>query len=373
MDNSNTITVSGFAQVQISQIRTDGGTQPRVAFDVDLVTEYADDMLAGDKFPAVIVYFDGTCYWLADGFHRIRAASGIGWKSIDAEIRLGTLRDAVLFSVGVNGKHGKRRTNADKRSAVEKLLKDAEWCVWSDREIARKCGVGHALVSTIRSSVTGFSSSEGNVGISNNNSIVPTERKYNNGYGTPATMNVTNIGRTQVPPTQAPYVPTPYVPATYVPATPYEPRTDGETDKDFYDRIDLGMNVAQFTEYKRKNPHLFYVAPAVDDDDDDIVDDDDDDDDDEAVGDDTDDTDADAPHVPTMYEHMLTDPAYCAATLKLFPQFAQMATQIAEAMITNSIYCNYASNFTCIQVAALEVLVANATQNATQEVPTDEK
>ena len=34
-------------------------------------------------------------------------------------------------------------TNADKRRAVETLLNDAEWATWSDREIARQCGVHH--------------------------------------------------------------------------------------------------------------------------------------------------------------------------------------------------------------------------------------
>jgi hypothetical protein len=36
------------------------------------------------------------------------------------------------------------------RRAVMKLLQDAEWSHWSDREIARQCQVGHPLVANIR-------------------------------------------------------------------------------------------------------------------------------------------------------------------------------------------------------------------------------
>ena len=43
-----------------------------------------------------------------------------------------------------NADHGKRRSNADKRRAVEMMLKDSEWGKWSDREIAAKCAVGAA-------------------------------------------------------------------------------------------------------------------------------------------------------------------------------------------------------------------------------------
>ncbi len=44
----------------------------------------------------------------------------------------------------------KRRTNADKRKAVETLLNDKEWSQWSDNEIARKCEVHQTTVSKYR-------------------------------------------------------------------------------------------------------------------------------------------------------------------------------------------------------------------------------
>ena len=43
-----------------------------------------------------------------------------------------------------------RRTNADKRAAVLLLLNDGEWALWSDSEVARRCGVSHPFVAALR-------------------------------------------------------------------------------------------------------------------------------------------------------------------------------------------------------------------------------
>jgi DNA-binding HxlR family transcriptional regulator len=137
----------------LNKIRTDGGTQPRFALDIHIIHEYRALMDAGTQFPPVIVFYDGSDYWLADGFHRFNAVlkyPPIKPTEIAAEVRQGTQRDAVLFSVGANASHGLRRSGGDKRRAVARLLKDDEWGTWSDREIARRCAVSHPFVATVR-------------------------------------------------------------------------------------------------------------------------------------------------------------------------------------------------------------------------------
>lgn len=136
--------------IPTDQLRIDGGTQARVAIHEATVAEYADAIGSGAEFPPVIVFFDGTDYWLADGFHRYHGHRRAGAPVIAAEIRNGTQREAVLHSLGSNSTHGLPRNNADKRKAVETLLADPEWREWSDRKIAEACAVGHPFVAAVR-------------------------------------------------------------------------------------------------------------------------------------------------------------------------------------------------------------------------------
>lgn len=177
--------------MKIDNIRIDGGTQPRSRIDETLVDEYALAMKDGDKFPPLVVFFDGVDNWLADGFHRFHAARKILIKDIEADINQGTKRDAILYSVSANATHGQRRTNADKQKAVMTLLKDEEWAAWSDREIARRCAVGHQMVGHLRSSLDDSSSEK-------------TARTYTTKHGTTSTMNTEKIGRVEPVETERP-------------------------------------------------------------------------------------------------------------------------------------------------------------------------
>jgi hypothetical protein len=141
-------------QIALENIRTDGGTQSRAAIDQKTVREYAEAMQDGAQFPPIVVFYDGETYWLADGFHRLKAAEENGALELQCDVRQGTQRDAVLHSVGANGAHGLRRTNADKRRAVLCLLEDEEWVQRSDRWIAEQCGVAASFVGDIRAGVT---------------------------------------------------------------------------------------------------------------------------------------------------------------------------------------------------------------------------
>ncbi len=133
----------------------DGGAQMRVEMKPDVVRDYADEMVAGAIFPPVVVYHDGSIYWLADGFHRVAAARKIERETIEAEVREGTARDAIIHGIGANASHGLRRTQADKRRAVERLIRDEEWSKWSNRQIAKVAKVDHKTVGKIRREILG--------------------------------------------------------------------------------------------------------------------------------------------------------------------------------------------------------------------------
>lgn len=136
------------------EIRTDGGTQSRAAIDAAVVDEYGALLRANVLLPSVFVVYDGTDHWLVDGFHRVAAHARLG-RSVQAEVAQGTQRDAILLSVAANAAHGLRRTAADKRRAVEVLLRDEEWVGWSDREIGRRCNVDGKFVASVRASICG--------------------------------------------------------------------------------------------------------------------------------------------------------------------------------------------------------------------------
>jgi len=54
------------------------------------------------------------------------------------------------MSTEENSVTGIKRTNKDKRDAVELMLSDPEWSAWGDAEIARQCNVSPSLVASIR-------------------------------------------------------------------------------------------------------------------------------------------------------------------------------------------------------------------------------
>lgn len=182
-------------QISVDSIRLDGGTQARHQDDWVAIDEYARAMQEEAQFPPIVVFQNGEPeYWLADGFHRVRAALKAGRTEIAADVREGGKRDAILYAVGANSEHGVRRTNADKRRAVTLLLEDAEWVQWSDGEIARKCGVNQSTVSRIRAELTNAM-----------HKSQPVIRKGADGR----TINTSNIGKRSEPEPEPPQMPMP--------------------------------------------------------------------------------------------------------------------------------------------------------------------
>jgi len=110
----------------------------------------AEAMRAGAKFPPIKVIFDGTTYWLIDGFHRVEAAHEAGLTEIAAEITPGTLEDAQWLCLAANQTHGLRRTNEDKRRAVMAALQHPRSAGMSSNAIAKHVGVSHTLVDDCR-------------------------------------------------------------------------------------------------------------------------------------------------------------------------------------------------------------------------------
>ena len=186
-------------------IRLDDNIQPRAQIDQATVDDYAEVMLSDQTLPAVTVFHDGTTHWLADGFHRVAAAKAADLTELAAEVRDGSKRDAILFAAGANGTHGLRRTNADKRRAVQTLLADDEWTQRSDNWIAKACRVTNHLVASVR----------GSLGDS------PSARQTRDGR----TMNTSRIGHGKAEPVAAQDAPAAAIEATPETVDPASPST----------------------------------------------------------------------------------------------------------------------------------------------------
>lgn len=145
-------------QIPIADIHTESGTQTRVMINEETVSEYAEAMEGGAEFPPVVVFHDGTDYYMADGFHRIMAASRNGFVDIAADVHKGTKQDALIYALGANVANGLRRNNQDKRRCVEIALK--EFPDWSDRKIADICGVNNSFVGIMRKELCTVDSSQ---------------------------------------------------------------------------------------------------------------------------------------------------------------------------------------------------------------------
>lgn len=148
--------------LNLLNIRIDGGTQARLKLDQDIVKDYAEHMREGSVFPPLVVYYDGSEYWLVDGFHRFFAMRSNAVVSTECDIRTGTLREAILFSKGVNGgnKRGLPTSKDDNRMSIIWMLNDEEYKTWSNTAIAKHIGVSSMTVGRIKSSIETVSSSE---------------------------------------------------------------------------------------------------------------------------------------------------------------------------------------------------------------------
>lgn len=146
----------------LAELRLEEAAQPRVQLDAETLDDYTERMrldarrgavvdLEGERWPDLRVFRDHAAQlWLADGFHRVRAARNAGLEVFQATVSPGERRDAILHSLKANARHGKRRTNADKRRAVTSALTDEEWSAYSDQRIAQMCVVTRRFVGKVR-------------------------------------------------------------------------------------------------------------------------------------------------------------------------------------------------------------------------------
>lgn len=138
--------------LELALIHCDSGTQSRLSINDGVVAEYAEQMTSGDSFPPMDVFFDGTDYHLAGGFHRYMAARRIGVEKFECLVHTGTATDALWFALGANKANGCRMSPGDKRMAIEIAL-----CKFPDKtqeQIAAHVGCSQQYVARMQAELT---------------------------------------------------------------------------------------------------------------------------------------------------------------------------------------------------------------------------
>lgn len=138
--------------IAIAEINVDPELQARCNINEDAVADYAEAMEREDRLPPIVVFFDGQLYWLADGFHRLRAHERIGRTHIACQVQEGSRDDAAWYALGANRPNGMRLNNADKARAVSLALRLHP--ERSNSLIARHIGVSDKTVAKRRDELT---------------------------------------------------------------------------------------------------------------------------------------------------------------------------------------------------------------------------
>ncbi len=133
--------------IAINLIVADPNIQPRAAMSPEVVADYASDP---DALPAIDVFEEGVQFIIGDGFHRHAGYVAASRTEVPCSVHKGGRRAAALFALAANARHGLRRSSADKRRAIEKMLRDDEWRHWTDHRIADHCHVDPKTVRNQR-------------------------------------------------------------------------------------------------------------------------------------------------------------------------------------------------------------------------------
>jgi len=140
-------------QIALKDLVRDAGTQHR-EIDDNVVKRYAALMNDGFDFPPAKAVYDGSQYYLYDGFHRWQATNKLNRTTMEVDVTEGTKRDAVFASFAANRDSGFQRQPGVASKIIQEILTDPEWSRISISEIARHIGVTRAYVSQVAGRMT---------------------------------------------------------------------------------------------------------------------------------------------------------------------------------------------------------------------------
>lgn len=131
----------------------DAEVQPRVdGLHKPTVADYRERYKDNDTFEPLVAYGTKKRAWLSEGFHRAEVYRLEKVETVEVELRDGTREDAIVNADSSNARHGLKRTAADKRRSIERVVRMRPQ--WSDRKVGDHCVVDHKTVGTVRREMT---------------------------------------------------------------------------------------------------------------------------------------------------------------------------------------------------------------------------
>ena len=131
-------------RIPIQSIEIDGNILVRDQLDEPTVARYKEIL---DDLPPIMVMDvpDGRRV-LTDGWHRLTAALELKRSDIEANVRRGSLEEAIGEGATANAQHGRQMTTAERREAATRLLDLG----WRQADIAKAMAMSSTWVGDVQ-------------------------------------------------------------------------------------------------------------------------------------------------------------------------------------------------------------------------------
>lgn len=135
----------------LEDVDVDHSPMVRADLRPEVIEEYAAIYKRDKKkMPMIDVFYEAgnKKMLIGDGMHRLQGMRTLGFKACQANVHAGVYEDALKFALLANERHGIRRSQADKRRAVEEAIK--QWPKVSNVQIATLASVDDHTVKAVR-------------------------------------------------------------------------------------------------------------------------------------------------------------------------------------------------------------------------------
>lgn len=170
-------------KVSIEKVVIEDSISPRSGLDDELIAQLEEVLNEKGWLPPLTAFQMGGRLVLADGLHRLLAHQRHGSTHVQIERHHGPLREAELFALFANTRHGRRLSREEVRASIRKWLNDDEFKLATNTEIAQLCHCSPPTVAKVRKE-------REQVGEIGSQSV----RRFRRG-GRDVQMNTRNLGR----------------------------------------------------------------------------------------------------------------------------------------------------------------------------------